>query len=111
MEEEEGGRVLPQEGPGGFWSCLGGLSLTPFSVAGSPCLSSPCQNEGTCVESDSPEGFACSCLGGYAGPLCEEMPLEGSPTSAPMTSGPMTESSPGKWSFLLSPAHLCLFQA
>uniref|UniRef100_A0ABM5GQA3 Zonadhesin n=1 Tax=Pogona vitticeps TaxID=103695 RepID=A0ABM5GQA3_9SAUR len=49
----------------------------------SPCLSSPCQNEGTCVESDGPEGFTCSCLESYTGPLCEEAPLDVSPTNAP----------------------------
>nr|XP_020655430.1 zonadhesin-like [Pogona vitticeps] len=51
----------------------------------SPCLSSPCQNEGTCVESDGPEGFTCSCLESYTGPLCEEAPLDVSPTNAPNT--------------------------
>lgn len=29
-----------------------------------PCLSSPCQNQGTCYN-DSPEGYRCACPSGY----------------------------------------------
>ncbi|XP_061446246.1 zonadhesin [Rhineura floridana] len=39
-----------------------------------PCLSNPCQNEGVCE--DTTDSFICVCPEGYAGRLCEEMPLD-----------------------------------
>uniref|UniRef100_H9GQ52 Zonadhesin n=1 Tax=Anolis carolinensis TaxID=28377 RepID=H9GQ52_ANOCA len=66
-----------------------------------PCLSSPCQNEGTCL--DESEGFLCLCPEGYAGPRCEEALLDEAPaTSLPLhttTSSPTT-SKPYFTSFL-----------
>ncbi|KAK3097854.1 hypothetical protein FSP39_013843 [Pinctada imbricata] len=37
-----------------------------------PCSSSPCQNQGYCVDvSPDPVGYQCNCLPPYDGPLCE----------------------------------------
>ena len=33
------------------------------------CLSSPCHNNGTCV--DLVDGYNCTCMSGYNGILCE----------------------------------------
>ncbi|XP_067325656.1 zonadhesin [Anolis sagrei] len=56
-----------------------------------PCLSSPCQNEGTCV--DESEGFLCLCPEGYFGPQCEEALQDEAPTTAPPLR-PTTSSPP-----------------
>ena len=33
------------------------------------CLSSPCKNEGTCIDGD--DMYTCECLAGYTGDKCE----------------------------------------
>ncbi|XP_075764391.1 zonadhesin [Pelodiscus sinensis] len=47
----------------------------------SPCLSSPCQNEGWCRETDG--GFTCDCAEGYEGQECERVTPEVPPESLP----------------------------
>ena len=37
------------------------------------CLSSPCQNNGTC--SDEVNGYSCACIAGYTGADCETSKL------------------------------------
>ncbi|KAM6453264.1 zonadhesin [Liasis olivaceus] len=56
-----------------------------------PCLSNPCQNEGTCQI--AAEGFLCLCLEGYVGPFCEDAPLDGSSPLPPSTPLPGTSST------------------
>lgn len=58
------------------------------SSADNACLSSPCQNEGTCQV--TPGGFRCLCLEGYIGSLCEDSPLESSTPAPPKTSATST---------------------
>ncbi|XP_077205134.1 sushi, nidogen and EGF-like domain-containing protein 1 isoform X3 [Paroedura picta] len=36
----------------------------------SACISNPCQNEGTCLETS--QGYVCECLEGYSGPDCRD---------------------------------------
>ncbi|XP_034292514.2 zonadhesin [Pantherophis guttatus] len=55
------------------------------------CLSSPCQNEGTCEV--TPGGFRCLCLEGYIGSLCEDSPLESSTPAPPKTSASSATST------------------
>uniref|UniRef100_A0A9J7YLD8 Zonadhesin, like n=1 Tax=Cyprinus carpio carpio TaxID=630221 RepID=A0A9J7YLD8_CYPCA len=45
----------------------------------SPCLSSPCQNDGTCVEIADGSGYTCTCSEGFEGANCElfKIPSEG----------------------------------
>nr|XP_023969614.2 zonadhesin-like [Chrysemys picta bellii] len=45
----------------------------------SPCLSSPCQNEGWCQETVG--GYECHCAEGYAGGLCERVTDDAAPES------------------------------
>ena len=33
------------------------------------CVSTPCQNNGTCI--DGIDGYACFCMAGYTGDACE----------------------------------------
>ncbi|XP_063159000.1 zonadhesin-like [Candoia aspera] len=54
----------------------------------SPCLSSPCQNEGTCQEASG--GFVCLCLEGYIGLFCEEALLD---DVSPAPSAPNTTTT------------------
>ncbi|KAM9827438.1 LOW QUALITY PROTEIN: zonadhesin, like [Neosynchiropus ocellatus] len=37
----------------------------------SPCLSSPCENGGTCQEGSDNNTYTCQCLDGFVGPNCE----------------------------------------
>ncbi|KAG7464696.1 hypothetical protein MATL_G00168240 [Megalops atlanticus] len=37
----------------------------------SPCLSWPCLNGGTCMETSGETGFTCQCAEGFVGPVCE----------------------------------------
>ena len=37
-----------------------------------PCASAPCANGGTCFESNDADGFWCSCVFGFDGPLCTD---------------------------------------
>jgi Notch-like protein len=39
----------------------------------SPCVSSPCQNGGTCIDTRAAT-YTCSCWGGYTGTLCQTPP-------------------------------------
>ncbi|XP_039180790.1 zonadhesin [Crotalus tigris] len=67
------------------------------------CLSSPCQNEGTCQVTSG--GFLCLCLEGYVGSLCQDSPLE-SPTPAPpvsSTPGTSTTQAPPEVSLTTDP--------
>uniref|UniRef100_A0A672PR82 Zonadhesin, like n=1 Tax=Sinocyclocheilus grahami TaxID=75366 RepID=A0A672PR82_SINGR len=45
----------------------------------SPCLSSPCENDGTCVEKADGSGYTCTCSEGFEGTNCEilKIPSEG----------------------------------
>ncbi|KAK2913695.1 hypothetical protein Q8A67_002094 [Cirrhinus molitorella] len=36
-----------------------------------PCLSSPCQNDGTCVDKPDGSGYTCACADGFEGTNCE----------------------------------------
>ncbi|XP_038050781.1 sushi, von Willebrand factor type A, EGF and pentraxin domain-containing protein 1-like [Patiria miniata] len=51
-------------------ACLNNYTGAQCEVPISYCLSSPCQNGGSCV--DIPLGHLCSCLPGYVGPNCEK---------------------------------------
>ncbi|KAL7982948.1 hypothetical protein Chor_013554 [Crotalus horridus] len=55
------------------------------------CLSSPCQNEGTCQVTSG--GFVCLCLEGYVGSLCEDSPLESLTPAPPVSSTPGTSTT------------------
>lgn len=37
----------------------------------SPCLSQPCQNNGTCVRSGMTQNYTCHCVPGFTGFLCQ----------------------------------------
>ena len=37
-----------------------------------PCLNNPCYNGGTCMISDSIDGFNCSCVTGFQGNRCKD---------------------------------------
>lgn len=36
-----------------------------------PCGDDPCQNDGICLESQTPTGYICSCQNGYTGKTCQ----------------------------------------
>ena len=40
-----------------------------FNLDIDECLSSPCENGGTCT--DGVDGYTCSCVAGYTGVSCE----------------------------------------
>lgn len=42
-----------------------------LSLSVSPCLSSPCQNDGTCVDKADGSGYTCTCAEGFEGADCE----------------------------------------
>lgn len=37
----------------------------------SPCISGPCQNNGTCVRKGLTQNYTCTCVHGFMGQLCE----------------------------------------
>ena len=47
------------------------MSLPSLSLytASLPCLSSPCENDGVCLNTG--DGYECSCVNNYVGPKCE----------------------------------------
>ncbi|XP_048750866.2 fibropellin-1-like [Ostrea edulis] len=49
------------------------ISLRPGLCTNTPCNPNPCQNSGTCDESNPPEGtkYVCSCTSGFSGDRCE----------------------------------------
>lgn len=38
-----------------------------------PCADDPCQNDGICLESQTPTGFTCNCQSGYTGKTCQNV--------------------------------------
>ena len=46
------------------------LTTTIASTPSNPCISSPCQNGGICTAPSS-TSFACTCIQGYTGSLCQ----------------------------------------
>lgn len=77
-----------QTAPRLWGSPVGAARLRHVSPVSAPaddaCLSSPCQNEGTCQVTSG--GFLCLCLEGYVGRLCEDSPLESSTPAPPVSS-------------------------
>ncbi|XP_034150392.1 slit homolog 1 protein [Esox lucius] len=55
--------------PGTKFECLGPVEPS-VQARCSPCVSSPCQNQGVC-QSDPAELYACVCVAGFTGKYCE----------------------------------------
>lgn len=55
------------------------LIFNPLPLSASPCLSSPCQNDATCVDKPDGSGYTCTCAEGFEGTNCElfKIPSEG----------------------------------
>ncbi|XP_069465563.1 protein crumbs homolog 1-like isoform X2 [Ambystoma mexicanum] len=55
--------------------CPSGFSGVDCQEKALPCVSNPCQNNGTCVERAG-NSYSCACSPGFRGPLCEEDIIE-----------------------------------
>lgn len=53
--------------------------FNPLSLSATPCLSSPCQNDGTCADKPDGSGYTCTCAEDFEGTNCElfKIPSEG----------------------------------
>jgi hypothetical protein len=40
------------------------------------CLSSPCQNGGTCQQNEEPGNYSCTCLDDFEGHNCQELKIK-----------------------------------
>ncbi|XP_016379334.1 protein jagged-2-like [Sinocyclocheilus rhinocerous] len=54
--------------------CKEGFRGRNCDIVEHACLSSPCENGGTCVE--DPTGFSCACAQGWTGPSCASVVLQ-----------------------------------
>ena len=72
LEEAPALVTRPPSKERGSWRDVGGCYpqgvLTSLSAGGSPCVSQPCLNNGSCQ--DSIRGYTCTCAPGYDGRDC-----------------------------------------
>ncbi|GFX94272.1 sushi, von Willebrand factor type A, EGF and pentraxin domain-containing protein 1 [Trichonephila clavipes] len=66
---QEGGLNSPKTRGSFYCNCSSGFTGTLCDAEVDECLSSPCLNNGTCL--DKVNDFACICPAGYEGPQCE----------------------------------------
>lgn len=56
-------------------------------VESNPCISSPCNNGGTCMPGQNGTSFQCACANGWSGLNCERSPIHGACASQPCING------------------------
>lgn len=98
LEEAPALVTWPPSKERGSWRDVGGCYpqavLTSLSAGGSPCVSRPCLNNGSCQ--DTIRGYTCTCAPGYDGRDCafgEHRPAP-RPASAPPRPPPPASATP-----------------
>ena len=67
------------------------------------CLSSPCQNGGTCQQTEEPGNYSCTCLDDFEGHNCQELKIK-TCEQFPCKNGGICRAGPSEWT-LCNPSY------